>query len=600
MEMKVKRHDERLDLLNTISAAAVSSLNPDTVMHQILDLTCQTLDAGGGSILLSKPHTGGLFFAVATRSDADALRGTSLAPGQGIAGWVAQHGQSVCVNDVHHDPRWYNGIDKATGFHTHSLIGTPLVYHERVTGVIEIVNKREGEFTDDDLSLLEAVASITASALENARLYMTTRARVDELALLHEMGLALSSTLDPATVIHAALNQIMRLFRAERVSLFEPDYQTGALRSVKALFRPASAKNLMPGALENYIVEWSIEHGPILIEDIQNDPRFSDCLDQYLGYQARALMAAPLRTLGDAVGVIIVINSEPNIYTREELYILQTIVSTLTVALQNARLYDELKALLEEREQTQAHLIQTEKLAALGRLAASLAHEINNPLQALRSGLRLLSTRQPTEEKRRIYLDLISQEIERLVGIVERVLGFYRPSGRESVATDINAALGETLLLVGKQLEHSQVTVHRQFCTELPPVEAVADQLKQVFLNIILNALHAMPKGGELTVVTAWDAGTGEVYVAFTDTGVGIANDRIPRLFEPSFTVQSDGAGLGLTISYSIMERHGGRIDVESEIGKGSTFTVVLPAGEGISDARWVEGKYHQDQGRQE
>ena len=179
-----------------------------------------------------------LFFAVIVGGVADALRGASIAPGQGIAGWVAQHRQSALVNDVRHDPRWHDGIDRSIGFQTRSLICTPLVYHEQVTGVIEIVNKRADEFTEDDLSLLEAVASITASALENARLYMTTRARAEELALLHEMGLALISTLDPATVIHVALNQIMRLFQAERVSLFEPDRRTGEMHFVKALFKP--------------------------------------------------------------------------------------------------------------------------------------------------------------------------------------------------------------------------------------------------------------------------------------------------------------------------------------------------------------------------
>jgi PAS domain S-box-containing protein len=591
VEIKIRRRHERLNVLNTISAAAVSSLDSDAVMHQILELTCQTLDADGGSMLLSEPQTGGLFFAVVAGSNIDALRGMRLAPGQGIAGWVADHRQSTRVNDARHDPRWYNGIDMATGFQTHSLMCTPLVYHEEVSGVIEIVNKREGEFTDDDLGLLEAVASIAAAALENARLYMTTRARVEELALLHEMGLALSSTLDPATVIHVALNQIMRLFQADKVSLFETDSQTGELRSVKALLRPKATENLASGTLENDVVEWSTEHGPTLIEDVQNDPRFSDRPDRHSGDQARALMAAPLRTPGDAAGIVVVVSSDPSIYTREELYILQTITSTLTVALQNARLYKALKELSEERERTQAHLIQTEKLAALGRLVASLAHEINNPLQALRSAFRLLSSHHPTEEKRQTYLDLANQELERLVGIVERILGFHRPSGGEPRATDINATLGETLLLVGKQLEHSRVTVHRQLSAELPPVEAVADQLKQVFLNIVLNALHAMPEGGKLIVVTDWDAGMGEVRVAFTDTGVGIPDEEMPRLFEPFFTSRADGTGLGLAISYGIVERHGGRIEVESQVGMGSTFTVILPAGEGL-----LEGEHHGDQ----
>jgi two-component system NtrC family sensor kinase len=121
------------------------------------------------------------------------------------------------------------------------------------------------------------------------------------------------------------------------------------------------------------------------------------------------------------------------------------------------------------------------------------------------------------------------------------------------------------------------VTVHRRRPVELPLVQAVAGQLKQVFLNIILNALQAMPKGGELTVESGWDDPAGEVYVVFADTGVGIPDDEMDLLFEPFFTTRPEGTGLGLTVSYSIVEQHGGRIKVESHVDVGSTFTVVLP-----------------------
>jgi signal transduction histidine kinase/CheY-like chemotaxis protein len=582
MEMEIRQRHEQLVALNAISAAAVSSMEPDTVLYQILASTCHMLGADGGSILLRQPDTGDISFAVVVPGDADALRGRRLEPGQGIIGWVAQHGQAICVNDVHQDERWCDGVDLVTGFQTRSVLCAPLIYREEVTGVIEVVSQRVGEFEDQDKILLESVASIAAVALENARLYTTTRARVEELALLNEMGLALTATLDRATVIRAALHQIQRLFQAAGVVLLELDRQTGELCVVRTVFGVQELEVSLRLAPGEGIAGWVLANRqPVLVRDVQSDSRWSTRFDplvaQYLGDQACTLMAVPLLGQDHDIGVVKVFDREPSLYTLDELRTLQAIASTLAVALENARLYDELKAALDARKRTQAQLIQAEKVAALGRLLASLAHEINNPLQALRSSLSLLMNHEPPEEKRRIYLDLAHQEVERLVGIVERVLGFYRPSKEGPEPVDIDSALDETLLLVHKQLEHGRVTVHRRRPVELPPVQAVAGQLKQVFLNIILNALQAMPGGGELTVESGWDDPAGEVYIVFTDTGAGIPDGEMDLLFEPFFTTRPEGTGLGLTVSYSIVEQHGGRIKVESHVDVGSTFTVVLP-----------------------
>ncbi len=231
------------------------------------------------------------------------------------------------------------------------------------------------------------------------------------------------------------------------------------------------------------------------------------------------------------------------------------------------------------QRQMQTGLIQAEKLTALGCLAASLAHEINNPLQALRSGLRLLVNRPLEEEKRQRYLEVASREVERVIAIVERVLNFYRPSAERRELTAINEVVDETLALAGKRLQHGRVVVRRKMAPRLPLVEAVSGQLKQVFLNIVLNALEAMPEGGELTVRTGWDGVKQEGWIAFTDTGEGISAENLPRIFEPFYTTRLKGTGLGLAISHDIVERHGGRIEVESEVGRGSTFTVWLPIG---------------------
>jgi len=229
-------------------------------------------------------------------------------------------------------------------------------------------------------------------------------------------------------------------------------------------------------------------------------------------------------------------------------------------------------------KQLQASLIQTEKLAALGRLAASLAHEINNPLQALRSGLRLLVTRRSLEEeKRQRYLEVASREVERLIGIVDRMLNFYRPAAEQLEPTDVNAVVDETLALADKRLQHGRVAVWPKLAADLPPVDAVAGQLKQVFLNIIINALDAMPDGGKLAVETGWDGNRREVWISFADTGEGIPAEEISHIFEPFYTRKLKGTGLGLAISFGIVERHRGRIEVESQVDEGSTFTVFLP-----------------------
>ena len=585
----------RLATLNTINSAIVSSLELDTVLRRVLELTCQALDATEGAILLRDPDTGGLFFALSL-ADNDSnrgLRGRRIAPGQGIAGWVAQHDQSVYVNDVHRDPRWYGGVDKVTGFETRSLCCAPLRCRGEVTGVLEVVNKREGEFTDDDLSLLEAVSSIAATALENARLYTSIRSYADRLVLLHQIGQALTSTLDYSAVVHAALSQVQRLFLADSVSLLQPDPQTGELYFFRALVGRSPVEisvRLQPG---ESIAGWALEHSwPVLVEDAQSDSRFSGRVDQHLGSQTRAVMAVPLLTAERSIGVIKVTSSEPDAHSREDLNTLQAIASTLTVALENARLYDDLKTLLREREQAQAQLIHSEKVAALGRLTASIAHEINNPLQAVQ-GCLALTVEEMGEAQRREkidrYLNMANSEIERIAAIVGHMRDFYRPAREGLQPTDLRGVLESVLELTNKQLQHSDVIVERCFQEEvgpLPMIQANADQLKQVFLNLVLNAIDAMPAGGTLRISTTLEYGnekagfsekTRFLRIEFSDTGEGMPAGVLSHLFEPFFTTKEHGSGLGLSTSYGIIQSHGGEITVASQVGEGTTFTILLP-----------------------
>ncbi len=231
---------------------------------------------------------------------------------------------------------------------------------------------------------------------------------------------------------------------------------------------------------------------------------------------------------------------------------------------------------ISEQKRAQESLLRSEKLAVLGRLAASLAHEINNPLQALSSGLRLLNRPDLDAEKRQQYIQVAGREVERLIGLVERMLGFYRPSDDRPVPADLGVLLNEILALAAKKLEHSQVVVQCRFDQTLPVLNVIANQIKQVFLNLILNAADAMPNGGTLTISAECHRQT--IHIRFSDTGHGIAPEHLPRIFEPFYTTRAHGTGLGLPISQDIIQRHGGQIQVESVYGQGTTFTVVLPA----------------------
>jgi two-component system, NtrC family, sensor kinase len=240
-----------------------------------------------------------------------------------------------------------------------------------------------------------------------------------------------------------------------------------------------------------------------------------------------------------------------------------------------------LRAEAEQRLNTaQAQLLQSAKLAAVGELAASVAHEINNPLYAARNSLYLLEQDLAADTPQRTFLDIAQQELGRIARIITRMRDFYRPSRGELSATNINATLRDTLELVNTHLRHNHIQAQMQFDHDLPLLTAHADQLRQVFLNIILNACDAMGSGGTLTVSTRGPAlsnGDQAIEVAISDTGAGIRPEHLQHLFEPFYTTKAQGTGLGLAISAHIVTQHGGRLQVESEVGCGATFVIRLP-----------------------
>lgn len=230
-----------------------------------------------------------------------------------------------------------------------------------------------------------------------------------------------------------------------------------------------------------------------------------------------------------------------------------------------------------ERRRVEQQLFESEKLAAVGRLAASIAHEVNNPLEAIKNSLYLLTTSRDMEKNAR-FLEVARKETERVSHIIRQMLGFARRSG-EVEWVEPNQLIEETLILVEKKMKQARVEIARHFDPELPKVRARADQLRQVFLNLLLNAQQAMEKGGRITVRTSVyeQALQPTVSVQISDTGRGISEADLARIFEPFFSTRSKGTGLGLWVTQDIVRHHGGRIEATSEEGAGTTFNVILP-----------------------
>ena len=229
-----------------------------------------------------------------------------------------------------------------------------------------------------------------------------------------------------------------------------------------------------------------------------------------------------------------------------------------------------------ERRRVEQQLFESEKLAAVGRLAASIAHEVNNPLEAIKNALYLMQVGGEGDKNSR-FLEIARKETERVSHIIRQMLGFARRPG-EVDWVDVNQLLEETLVLLEKKMRQLRIRITKSFDESLPRVRARADQLRQVFLNLIINAQQAIEGDGEIVISTSRyeQALQPSILVQLTDTGVGIAEDDLTRIFDPFFSTGKKGTGLGLWVTQDIVRQHGGRIEVSSEIGRGTVFNIVL------------------------
>jgi PAS domain S-box-containing protein len=416
-----------------------------------------------------------------------------------------------------------------------------------------------------------------SEALEAAR--QTEARQVARLMMLADLSEVLAGTLDPGEVAGLALGRIAKLVRATEAFLVSYTRELGGG--------------------EKWVL--TLDDGWVDLEASDGHARWRQPLET-LRRQRMDTSQAPhpvsrfvtawgsealVVPLGEGETSLADLVLEGRAFGDDDVALVRAAAGRASQALGNARLYEEVCVLLRQREEFQAQIVQSEKLAALGRLTASLAHEINNPVQAVLGCLGLAEAEfdhEGSAETVERYLTVAMREVRRIADLVGRMREFYRPSSEERAVICIDDVLEAVVDLTRHDLKGRRVVLDWVREAELPCVPACADQLKQVFLNLILNAADAMPEGGALTLHSALGelrqngrAPVPAVRIDVQDAGLGMTPEVRQRLFEPFFSTKRGGTGLGLYICHRIVEAHGGQIDVDSREGEGTRITVWLP-----------------------
>jgi signal transduction histidine kinase len=412
----------------------------------------------------------------------------------------------------------------------------------------------------------------------------------DEQLALYNTALLLSAQLDVADLPKLIVEQAVAVLGATAGGLYRYDEQRDRLVLVAGVdfYAEYLGSELQPG--EDLAGRTFQRREVMFLNDYQTwDGRAGACrLEQRIG----AIIAAPLVGKHAQWGVVCVADQRQQRFDTHAARLMKLLTAQAAIALDNAQLYARQQEQYRRLQEAQSRLIYSEKMSALGRLIASISHEINNPLQAIQGCLTLVqegiseNTAVEQDEAARWLKDLAmaSSEVKRITAIVHRLRDFYRPARIGLQQTNVSATLDAVLALTAKQMEHSHITLERVVTDEAPvTIITNADLVKQVMLNLVLNAIDAMPRGGQLRIVTApgWLGGRDQpqaaVCIELTDTGQGIPAENLARIFEPFFSTKETGTGLGLSISYELIKSLGGEINVVSEVGVGSTFTVNLP-----------------------
>jgi len=549
-----------------------------TVLQNIVD-SAKTLISGSEQAvihLLDEERQVLVAQAVAGFDAPQAAR-ANMRLGEGAAGQAIASGQVINIADITTDARFVTPSEPPT---YRSLLVAPIYSTGKPIGTISIQSNQILEFSRNDERLLQRLSTQAAMAIENARLLDSTRQSLKEVEALYRINQGLVASIESSQLMKQVVNLLQKNFGYYHVQVYVFEEGSGSLVLQEATGK-IGAKLKQRGhrlPASTGIVGHVAETGQAFMTNDVERVIFFD--RNPLLPNTKAELAAPIKIEGKVVGVLDIQQQTPGAFDARDLQLINGVADQLAVALQKANLYADLQRALEQEKAMRLQLIQSERLTVMGRLLASVSHELNNPLQAIQNALFLLREERGLTSQGQQDLEIVLSEAERMAAMIARLRATYRPAQDEDFQPlDLNRLVEDVYALVATHLRHNGISFAFHPDPGLPLVPGLANQLRQVLLNLFMNSAEAMTGGGKLDVCTLFLSEDGEVFLSVTDNGPGIEPSLLPHIFEAFVTGKQSGTGLGLTISYDIILKHNGRIEAKNNPEGGATFSIWLPAG---------------------
>jgi PAS domain S-box-containing protein len=577
-EAGLLRQMERLRALHTIERAIAGSMDLQVVLDLLAREVIGQLHMDATSILLWEENEQTLNFAAGEGFRTHALRYTKLKIGDGLAGQAARTKTVVHIPDlaaVRGHPALAESI-VGEGFAAY--FGIPLIAKGRFCGVMEIFQRTARELGDDWLPFLEILAGQAAIAIDNARLMELTQTNLKETEALYRINRGLVASIEPLRLMQDVVILLQESFNYFYVQIYVRDPGTGdfVVRAGSGeIGKKLIAKGHRLAAGEGIVGHTAKTGAPFLTNNVDEVVFF---LRNALLPDTKSELAVPIQIDGQFLGLLDIQQVPPFTLTRRDLQLVGSVANQLAVALQKAQLYTDLQNSLRQEKEMRAQLVHSEKLAVTGRLMASVSHELNNPLQAIQNALFLLKDERTISAQAKKDLAVVLSETDRMAVMLDRLRTTYKAVRMEDfLPVRINDVIEDVHALMATHLRHAGIAFEFHADPALPPVSGAGDHLRQVVLNLFMNAVDAMPKGGRLEVSTEGRADDGEIRISVSDTGEGIDPAIMPHIFETFISGKENGTGLGLAICYEIVNSHKGRIQAENRAEGGARFQVWLP-----------------------
>ncbi|MBI3583001.1 MAG: GAF domain-containing protein [Nitrospinae bacterium] len=606
-----------LEILSEVGRIAALTLELETRLNLIVELIARQTGSDACSILLMDEDRENLVLKATKGLNPMSINKVILKAGEGITGLTAKEMKVIASRNALNDPRSVY-FPETWEERFKSVLSVPIMDKNDCIGVIYTQTISEKDYTENDIRLLTTIANNISWMIKNAQLYEEARQKIAELSILYEISMAMQTTINLDRLLRIILSCVTvgSVLGFNRASLFLVNEKTNTLQGMMGLgpdsgedardiwnklteitnlFQWLTSQGEALGKKESSFDKFIkstripitqdsgilaltvIEKKPFNIKDARNDPRVNKELLDKLGINSFATV--PIITKNQVLGTIVV----DNIYTSrpirdEDLQSLVRFATHAGWAIENARLFSQLREANKDILIAEQQLIQSERLSALGQLAAELAHEIKNPLVTIGGFARRLSEKTDFSPEGKKYTDIIISEVERVEKLLKDILNYSRDVKPTFSDYNINTLIDEVLSSYERIFSDSGVIVKKELSVNIYPLHIDTSQIKQVFLNILYNAVECMTgKGGVITIKTEPLSGEEGVTISISDTGGGIPPEILDNIFNPFFTTKRQGTGLGLSLSKKIIESHGGTIGIDNRIGEGATFIITLP-----------------------